>query len=252
MTELEKMQRAKMYIDKMANGINPIDDTPAADSDMINNVRLSRCLFYVSDVLRQVIDNNGVIGKVKSSKKAIILSADSINNFSFSETPIPVSEITKRLNDLADLEVCHKLKHSAITNWLISIGALEIRELADGRNTKRPTEQGKELGISSEKRTSMNGEYVVVVYSRDAQQFILDNIEAIVANRIVANSSNVSTKKADNQGQAWTAAHEECLVDLFNKNVPVSEIAETLMRTETGIRARLKKIGLIDNRSDAR
>lgn len=247
MTELEKMQRAKMYIDKMANGINPIDDSPAADSDMINNVRLSRCLFYVSDVLRQVIDNNGAIGKVKSSKKAFFLSADSINNFSFSETPIPVIEITKRLNDLADLEVCHKLKHSAITNWLISIGALEIRELADGRNTKRPTEQGKELGISSEKRTSMNGEYVVVVYSRDAQQFILDNIEAIVTN-----ISNVSTKKADNQGQAWTAAHEECLVDLFNKNVTVSEIAATLMRTETGIRAKLKKMGLIDNRSDAR
>ena len=245
MTELEKMQRAKMYIDKMANGINPIDDAPAADSDMINNVRLSRCLFYVSDVLRQVIDNNGVIGKVKSSKKAFFLSADSINNFSFSKTPISVSEITKRLNDLADLEVCHKLKHSAITNWLISIGALEIRELADGRNTKRPTEQGKELGISSEKRTSMNGEYVVVVYSRDAQQFILDNIEAIVAN-----ISKVSTKKADNQGQAWTAAHEECLVDLFNKNVPVSEIATTLMRTETGIRARLKKMGLIEHRGD--
>ena len=245
MTELEKMQRAKMYIDKMANGINPIDDAPAADSDMINNVRLSRCLFYVSDILRQVIDNNGVVGKVKSSKKAFFLSADSINNFSFSETPIPVSEITKRLNDLADLEECHKLKHSAITNWLISIGALEIRELADGRNTKRPTEQGKELGISSEKRTSMNGEYVVVVYSRDAQQFILDNIEAIVTN-----ISNVSTKKADNQGQAWTAAHEECLIDLFNKNVPVSEIATTLMRTETGIRARLKKMGLIEHRGD--
>ena len=38
MTELEKMQRAKMYIDKLANGINPIDDRPAADSDIINNV----------------------------------------------------------------------------------------------------------------------------------------------------------------------------------------------------------------------
>ena len=73
MTELEKMQRAKMYIDKMANGINPIDDVSAADSDMINNVRISRCLFYVSDILRQVIDNNGVIVKVKSSKKTTFL-----------------------------------------------------------------------------------------------------------------------------------------------------------------------------------
>lgn len=43
MTELEKMQRAKMYIDKLANGINPIDDAAAPENDVINNVRLSRC-----------------------------------------------------------------------------------------------------------------------------------------------------------------------------------------------------------------
>ena len=43
MTELEKIERAKMYMDKLANGINPIDDTMAPDDDLINNVRLSRC-----------------------------------------------------------------------------------------------------------------------------------------------------------------------------------------------------------------
>ena len=45
MTELEIMQRAKAYIDQLANGINPIDGTSVADSDVINNVRISRCLF---------------------------------------------------------------------------------------------------------------------------------------------------------------------------------------------------------------
>ena len=54
MTELEIMQRAKMYLDKLANGINPVTDQPASDSDCINQVRISRCLFYVSDVLRRV------------------------------------------------------------------------------------------------------------------------------------------------------------------------------------------------------
>ena len=53
MTELEKIQRAKMYIDKMANGINPITDEQTVDDDTLNNVRVSRCLFYVSDILRQ-------------------------------------------------------------------------------------------------------------------------------------------------------------------------------------------------------
>ena len=53
MTELETMIRAESYIRKMADGINPITNEPAADCDMVNNVRITRCLYYVSDILRQ-------------------------------------------------------------------------------------------------------------------------------------------------------------------------------------------------------
>lgn len=43
MTELEKIEYAKSFIDKLANGINPLDDTPISETDIVNNVRLSRC-----------------------------------------------------------------------------------------------------------------------------------------------------------------------------------------------------------------
>lgn len=69
MTELETMIHAESYIRKMADGINPITNEPAADDDMVNNVRITRCLYYVSDILRQVIDNDGVIKK-KSAARA--------------------------------------------------------------------------------------------------------------------------------------------------------------------------------------
>ena len=59
MTELEKIQYAKSFMDKLANGINPLDDSPVPDEDIVNNVRISRCFFYVSDILRQVIENGG-------------------------------------------------------------------------------------------------------------------------------------------------------------------------------------------------
>ena len=59
MTELETLERAKMYMEKLANGINPIDNSVIPDEDIVNNVRLSRCFFYVSDILRQVIENGG-------------------------------------------------------------------------------------------------------------------------------------------------------------------------------------------------
>ena len=50
MTELETIQRAKMYIDNLANGINPLNGQHLPEEDIVNNVRISRCLFYVSNL----------------------------------------------------------------------------------------------------------------------------------------------------------------------------------------------------------
>ncbi len=184
MTELEVMRRAKMYIDHMANGVNPIDGAPVPDESILNNVRISRCLFYVSDILRQVIENNGVIGSHQTIRKEY--SIPDVRKFALSETPISVSEIAERLNDIIDLETCHKFNHTVITSWLIEIGALEVKSTVEGKNVKRPTPQGNALGISVESRTGARGEYTVVLYNRDAQQFLLDNIESIVC---LANAS---------------------------------------------------------------
>ena len=63
MTELEIMQCAKMYMDKLAQGIDPISDQEVPEDSVLNNVRLARCFFYVSDVLGQVIANGGRIGE---------------------------------------------------------------------------------------------------------------------------------------------------------------------------------------------
>lgn len=54
MTELETLQRAQMYMEKLANGINPIDGSIVPEGDVVNNVRLSRCFFYVADPISLV------------------------------------------------------------------------------------------------------------------------------------------------------------------------------------------------------
>lgn len=63
MTELEKIEYTKGFVDKLAEGISPIDGTPIAEGDLLNNVRISRCMYYVSDILRRVIENGGIEGK---------------------------------------------------------------------------------------------------------------------------------------------------------------------------------------------
>ena len=61
MVEKERILRAKMYVDKLANGINPLTDQPLPDEDPINNVKISRCFFYVSDLLRRLVENGGLV-----------------------------------------------------------------------------------------------------------------------------------------------------------------------------------------------
>lgn len=179
MTELETLQRAKMYIDKLANGINPLDDNPIAENDVVNNVRLSRCFFYVSDILRQVIENNG-IGARPVYKQSFSVSHEALERFPFLDV-MTVTQISDGLNSLINTEEMRKISYRPITDWLIATGFLEVTAEPNGKKTKRPTPQSEEIGIYLEKRIGAGGEeYQSVRYNRQAQQFIIDNIDAII------------------------------------------------------------------------
>ena len=73
---------------------------------------------------------------------------------------------------------CKKFAAKWVTEYFVSIGQLYIDD-----DSKRATEAGAELGIISEKRRSSytHREYWVNAYSPEAQRFIIDNIESIVA-----------------------------------------------------------------------
>ena len=237
MTELETLERAKMYMDKLANGINPIDGSVIPDEDIVNNVRLSRCFFYVSDVLRQVIENGGVTPQKKIKKEPFSLTVEQRETFEFSTVPIPISEISKRINTLSTNENMSTLSYAVIRDWLTSLGMLEYALDGNGKNAVRPTPQGENIGIALEARNGANGPYFVVVYNLVAQHFILDNLDAII---------DYNSVKAENQGQPWSPEHDSCLLDLYQKGVPVKEIAVTLKRGSGAVRSRLKKLGITE------
>lgn len=236
MTELETIARAKMYIDKLANGINPLDDTAVAENDIVNNVRISRCLFFVSDTLRRVLENGGVGVASRVKKNKFKITAEELEKFAFSDRPITISEITKRINDIADTENSKKLSHNTITSWLSEIGMLNEMINTEGKKRKRPTAEGAELGIFVKEVTSQNGTFNVVFYNKSAQKFIVDNIPSVIENH--------SDKTIEeNQGLPWTDEQQQQLVEMFRQNASINEIASALNRSCGGIRARLKKLG---------
>ena len=194
MNENEKLLKAKSYLDKLANGINPITNELASENDTINNIHISRCLFYVSDVLRNLIENNNNPQKKKNSKISFSVTPQQLADYVFDDNPITVTEITKKLNSLIDTEEMKGIKTTSITNWLIKINMLEYLADENGKNHKIPTENGIQLGITTQERLGMYGSYKVVLYDSNVQQFILDNIDTIAYYNTQKKSYNFNTE----------------------------------------------------------
>ena len=194
LNESEKLLKAKSYLDKLANGINPITNELASENDTINNIHISRCLFYVSDVLRNLIEINSNPQKKKNSKIPFSVTPQQLADYVFDDNPITVTEITKKLNSLIDTEEMKGIKTTSITNWLIKINMLEYFADKNGKNHKIPTENGIQLGITTQERLGMYGSYKVVLYDSNVQQFILDNIDTIAYYNTQKKSYNFNTE----------------------------------------------------------
>lgn len=235
MTELETMQRAKMYMEKLANGINPIDDSVIPGEEVVNHVRLSRCFFYVANVLDQVIENGGIRTQRLNKKVPFYLPVARREMFAFSMEPITVSEIVKRINALISQEEMERLTTTMLTQWLLSVEMLTIVTDPQSRQLKRPTPRGQAMGIQLESRVGMKGEYAVVIYNLDAQHFVLDNLDAAL---------EYAGALKEIQSRPWQEEDDRQLMDLYRKNIPLKELAVLLKRNPAAIRARLKKFGL--------
>lgn len=182
MTELETMQRAKMYLDKLAQGIDPISGQEIPEDSCLNNVRLARCFFYVSGVLEKVIQNDGFVGsKPRVSRTEFVITPQQLASVILPPQPLRITEFTDLIHQAAggDPEM-RKPSTTLLTNWLLEKGFLQKVAGADGKSQRLPTPAGNSLGISAETRQGQYGEFTAVYYSQSALRFLLDNLPGIL------------------------------------------------------------------------
>ena len=72
-----------------------------------------------------------------------------------------------------------RLRGRQITGWLLKNGYLEMKDF-NGKKFRGPSEKGISVGISSNEYLGADAEYLVNLYSADAQRFILDHIDDII------------------------------------------------------------------------
>ena len=207
MTENEKIAYAKSFIDMMANGINPLNGNPIPEEELINNIRISRCLFFVSDVLRRVVDN-GIAQKSNKSKKTkaeklpFSITAEQLEKFEASEIPISTSALASKINFLIDdvrEKRMKKLKYKHISQFLVDIGMTEWREWGEATRCF-PTAEGEAIGLVLKIFENYGRSAPVIYYTAEAQRFVVDHMEII-------------TSIANDEGIVDVSSEDECVND---------------------------------------
>ncbi len=179
MTELDKIIRAKAYIDKLANGVDPFSDMELEKDSVLQNIRLSRCFFFVSEILERVIENGGVVNAA-GEKAKFFITDEQKNNILITEESVGVNEIAKRINAVINSSVMQGATGVKINNWLA--GQRYLRSETRGDKKIRITDvKGEEAGIHTVEVTAPDGRtYKKNIFGRDMQQYIIENINVIL------------------------------------------------------------------------
>ena len=177
MEEKDKIALAKDWVRKLANGINPLNGNAVKEDDVVNNVHISRCLFYVADLLGKYSEK-----RTKSnSSRTIPFSASAFQKEKYNYVEaISISAFAREVENLIP-ENMQTIGYAVMVNWLVQKGLLtESAPDTNGRIFKIATNKGQEIGIYSEERESEGrGHYLITLYNREAQSFLLEHLEEI-------------------------------------------------------------------------
>ncbi len=175
--DILKLQQAKMYMDYLANGVDPVSNTDA-DTDTLHNERIIACFRYISDVLtRNIYEAEHV---TKRSRTAFYITEEQRTELIIYPYERKVSELANEINRVTAFNGTRKLSATWINDWLESEGYIRKSDL----RSRIATDKGKQLGITSEYRKRDSGdEYYINFFTAQAQKFVYDHIGEIIAYR---------------------------------------------------------------------
>lgn len=174
--EIEKMEKAKNIIKQIADGVNPVNGEVIEGDVLLNDPRIIRCFYFVSEVLDSVI--NGKYNNKNISE--FVITEQEKSGVVFIEGKIGVNKIAKCINEQVNPLVSKKTSGAAINTGLKRMGILAESKNEDGKTRTTINEDSHLYGFYLESRNYSGVEYDAVVIDDRGKKFILDNIEEIM------------------------------------------------------------------------
>ncbi len=180
MTDNERYYTTKVYLDRLAKGMDPLTGEDLPLDTVLNNVYVCRAFALASEVFDEVIKNGCRVtpNKDRRERLAFSITEQQRDKIVVTESPVSVTVIARRVERVLDKDV-KPLVPTKITEWLESEGFLTTIVGQDGKHTRVATENGESLGIVT-KEENLRGEIIKKsYYDINAQAFVVANLDKI-------------------------------------------------------------------------
>lgn len=197
------------------------------------------------------------VDKVKKKKKAgkeeFYLLQEEADNYEYTDY-LYISEIRDEMNRICVRENVKRLPATRLTEILVAEGLIKEKEDA-GKNAKAPTDKGIQLGVKVIDKVSEKGnaytllQYPIGIQKMLVERFISEEKQEEVKIGIVTESSWLAEKREEHAGayMSWTDEEDKRLTNEFKSGqFSTRDLSEIHGRTTGAIRARLKKLKLIE------
>lgn len=171
--DLVKLDVAIKYVERIANGCNPVNNVPVENNDVLKNPNIIRCMYFIKDVLEEVRNNDGVISSKKEKSEAIPFPTEILDVFTYKED-LSITHVLKQIYEpIAELNV-KKISVTKITEALKEDGyLLDEQNPETGKTRKVPSAKGRALGIYMIEREYNGRKYQSVTYNQSAQECVV-------------------------------------------------------------------------------
>ncbi len=182
--DTQRLETAVLYLQRMIEGRNPVNNMPVDEDSVIRNPNVERCMLFVKEVLEEIQRNDGYIGrrprKNKDDRKQDY-PTEVLASFRYTEDK-SITKLVEQFNELTDMTVYKKLTYEPFTSWLKKNGFLaeEFSE-EEGKKATVVSDKGRGIGIKSKiRKNSFGEEYNYIIYGKEAQELLALNIDKIL------------------------------------------------------------------------
>lgn len=177
-TDMEKLQKARLVLQKMVDGVNPLTGELIESDHFLQDPRIVRCLLFISDALKRQVDETAY---KLHRPEMFTIDNEVISRVELPAGKIGVTEFSRCINQVIDLTQSRKLTGAELNKRLKQLGILSETVNSEGKVVTVINDKSANYGFEMERRIYNEREYDMVLMNDKGKQFLLDNLQTIMA-----------------------------------------------------------------------